>query len=119
MKYVTVSLLTNSCLKTNPVSNLVFPVINQLLSITHRILTSFDNELAVRSFVLDISKAFDKVWHKGFILKLKQNDICGELLQILNNFLRNTKQRVVINGLNLPWTNVHAVFLQGSILDPF
>ena len=41
--------------------------INQLLSITHDIFTSFDNGLEVRGVFLDISKAFDKVWHDGLI----------------------------------------------------
>ena len=38
--------------------------INQLLTITHKIFTSMDNGLEVRSFFLDISKAFDKVWNE-------------------------------------------------------
>ena len=39
--------------------------INQLLSITRKIYTSFDDEFEVRVVFLHISKAFDKVWHKG------------------------------------------------------
>ena len=35
--------------------------INQLLSITHKVFTSFDNGLEVRSLFLDVSKGFDKV----------------------------------------------------------
>ena len=35
--------------------------INQLLSITHEIYQSFDDNLEVRAVFLDISKAFDKV----------------------------------------------------------
>ena len=54
--------------------------INQLLSITHDIFTSFDNGLEVRGVFLDISKAFDKVWHDGLIYKLKQNNIKDKLL---------------------------------------
>ena len=42
--------------------------INQLLSITHEIYKSFDDGLEVRSVFLDISKAFDKVWHEGLSL---------------------------------------------------
>ena len=43
--------------------------INQLLSITHEIYSSFDDGFEVRSVFLDISKAFDKVWHEGIIFK--------------------------------------------------
>ena len=39
--------------------------INKLLSITYDIFTSFDNSLEVRGVFLDISKAFNKVWHDG------------------------------------------------------
>ena len=42
--------------------------INQLLSITHDVFTSFDNDLEVREVFLDISKAFDNVWHDELIL---------------------------------------------------
>ena len=44
--------------------------INQLLPITYKIFTSFNIGLEVRSVFLDISKAFDKVWHKGLMLTL-------------------------------------------------
>ena len=67
---------------------------------------------------MDISKVFDKVWHEGLIFKLKQNGISGELLHILYDFLSNRKQKVVLNGQNSSWINVHAGLTQGSILDP-
>ena len=39
--------------------------INQLFSITHEIYESFDDGLDGCDVFLDISKAFDEVWHKG------------------------------------------------------
>ena len=72
--------------------------INQLQSITHDIFTSFDNGLEKRGVFLDISKAFDKVWHDGLIYKLKQNGIKDKLLCLLIDFLKNRQQRVVLNG---------------------
>ena len=50
--------------------------VNQLISITHAIFKAFDCNppLDVRSVYLDISKAFDRVWHDGLIYKLKR---CG------------------------------------------
>ena len=72
--------------------------IYQLSSITHEIYQSFDNSFEVRGIFLDISKAFDKVWHKGLIFKLKQNGVTGDLLNILIDFLKERKQRFVLNG---------------------
>ena len=71
----------------------------QLLSISHEIQTAFDENptVDVRGVFLDISKAFDKVWH-GFICKLKSYGGKGELLLLLKNYLHNREQRVVLNG---------------------
>ena len=66
--------------------------------INHEILSAFNIGLEVRGLFLDVSKAFDKVWHAGLIYKLRQNGICGDLINILNDFLTNRKQRVVLNG---------------------
>ena len=57
--------------------------INQLVAITHNIFKGFDNGLEIRGIFLDISKAFNKVWHQGLIYKLCCNGICGNLLQLL------------------------------------
>ena len=53
--------------------------INQLIELVNEIHKSFDqrNSYEVRSIFLDISKAFDKVWHEGLIQKLNQNGIQG------------------------------------------
>ena len=92
--------------------------INQLISITHDILNSLDEGLEVRGVFLDISKAFDKVWHDGLIYKLQQNGISGELLNILIDFLKNRKQGVVLNGQSSNWVDIKAGEPQGSIMGP-
>ena len=93
---------------------------NQLLSVVHDIYTSFDYDLTleVRGVFLDMSKAFDKVWHEGLIYKLRQVSISGEALAIFNGFLNNIIQPVILNGQSSNWLPVKAGVSQGSILGP-
>ena len=65
--------------------------VNQLVSITHEIYKSFDEGHEVRGVFVDISKAFDKVWHDGITFKLTQNGISGNLLKLLRDFLSEAR----------------------------
>ena len=47
-----------------------------------------------------------------------QNSISSNLLKTLKNFLKDRKQRFVLNGKNSSLANVGAGVLQGSILGP-
>ena len=72
----------------------------------------------VRSIILDMSKAFDKVWHDGLLFKLQQKGIEGDLLKLFKSYLSNRKQRVVINGFESEWGLIEAGVPQGSVLGP-
>ena len=93
--------------------------INQLLAIAHEIYKSFDDVFEVRGIFLDISKAFDKVWCKSLIFKSTQNGISDNLLNLLCDFLRNRKQRVLLNGQVSDWSDIRGGAPQISILGPF
>ena len=56
--------------------------ISQLLCITQEIYWSLDDGLETRAVFLNISKAFNKVWHGGLIFKLKRNGISGNHLNL-------------------------------------
>ena len=92
--------------------------VKQLISITHEIHKAFDNKNEIRAVFLDISKAFDTVWHEGLVHKLKRIGIEGEMIGILNSFLSDRKQRVTIDGKNSDWADVQAGVPQGSLLGP-
>ena len=46
---------------------------------------------------LDISKAFDRVWHLGLLYKIKNFGIQGNLFHLIEYFLSERYQRVTIN----------------------
>ena len=92
--------------------------IKQLLSITNEIHKTFDQGKELRAVFLDISRAFDRVWHPGLIFKLRQIGIEGQAIQIIEDFLNNREQRVVIDGQVSDWAPIAAGVPQGSILGP-
>ena len=49
------------------------------------IFISFHKVYEVKSLFLYVSKAFDKVWHKGLLFQLSQSDISGNLLNIFES----------------------------------
>ena len=94
--------------------------INQLLFLVNEIHEAFDDPKSceVRAVFLDISKAFDKVWHEGLIFKLKQNGISGNLLKFFESYLHNRKQRVILNGSYSEYSSIESGVPQGSVLGP-
>jgi hypothetical protein len=90
----------------------------QLTSIVDKIYRALEDGKDINMVFLDVSKAFDKVWHRGLLHKLKTNGIDGNLYRWIQDYLSNRMIRVVINGQNAPWADTNAGVPQGSILGP-
>ena len=64
---------------------------NQLLSIVYNLHKAFDAYATLETcyVFLDISKAFDKVWHQGLVFKLMSVGVSDSLLSLIESFLNN------------------------------
>ena len=74
--------------------------------------------MEARSVFFDISKAADKVWHRGLIFKLESAGINGNLLQWFQDYLSNRYQKVIIPGGSSDLCALRAGVPQGSVLGP-
>ena len=58
------------------------------------------------------------VWTIGFIFKLKSYGVDGSLLELMENYLTDRQQRVIVNGETFSWENILTGVLQGYALGP-
>ena len=89
-----------------------------LTVVSDRIARAFNRSGATRAVALDISKAFDRVWHAGLLHKLKSYGISGQIFGLVSSFLSNRRLLVVLDGKSSQEHPVNAGAPQGSILGP-
>ena len=92
--------------------------VNQLTFLYNTFSQALDSGKEVRVVFCDVSKAFDRVWHEGLLLKLEAAGIKGSLLTWFRSFLSDRKQRVFLPGAESKWNEIRAGVPQGSILEP-
>ena len=80
----------------------------------HNVCISLEQYETYCQIFCDISKAFDRVWHRGLLHKLEKYGIKGDLLFWLTSYLNSRKQKVFVSSEQ----GTNAGVPQGSVLGP-
>ena len=92
--------------------------VTQLITLVNDIAKSLNDGVQLDASLLDFSKAFDKLNHRKFCLKLEHYGIRGELLNWIKNYLSNRTQKVIVEGKISDSITVISGVPQGTVLGP-
>ena len=70
------------------------------------------------AIALDISKAFDMVWHQNLLHKLRAYGFDNHMIKWIGSFLNHRKISVVVDGFSSDPKLINAGVPQGSVLSP-
>lgn len=90
----------------------------QALRLAETIYNNFEERNFTAALFIDISKAFDKVWHDGLIVKLKEFGISQQIISILATFLRERTFQVRYGTEISDKKSIEAGVPQGAVLSP-
>ena len=92
--------------------------VHHLIELIHHTCLALERYETNCQIFCDISKAFDRVWHRGLLLKISNYGITGYLLQWFQSYLLSRRQKVFINQTYSSDKPLSAGVPQGSVLGP-
>lgn len=90
----------------------------QLVRVVNKLVDNANLNLCSVAVLLDVSKAFDKVWHQGLLYKLAESPVPPCVVHLLRSYLTGRSFRVCVDGELSTERPIEAGVPQGSVLGP-
>lgn len=90
----------------------------QLVNVINSLADGFNKHAHTIAVFLDISKAFDKVWHEGLLYKLAHSPLPPCYVHLIRSYLDNRWFQVSVEGTLSTPRPIEAGVPQGSVLGP-
>ena len=92
---------------------------HNLISLIHHLLSETDAARnVIRVFLIDFSKAFDRIDHSILLHKLIDMNVPSFIIDWIRSFLTDRKQRVKLRNSLSDWHKVNGGVPQGTVLGP-
>ena len=92
--------------------------VDQLAYAVHAWSSALESYGEIRVISLDILKAFDRVWHKGFLAKLPMFSLHHTLIQWISSFLSDRWIAMWVDGYLSKLHSINSGVPQGSVVSP-
>lgn len=90
----------------------------QLSRVLHKLTVTINKKEKAVAVFLDVEKAFDRVWHPGFVYKLTSTAAPRCLVRVISSFLEDRSFKVKIEQSTSNLYQIAAGVPQGSCLSP-
>lgn len=92
--------------------------VHQLYRVTKFVKDNLNNGCSTGMMLLDVERAFDRVWHSGLLFKMLQMQFPKHTIKIINSFLSGRYFQVKFRNATSPVHPIPFGVPQGAILSP-
>lgn len=92
--------------------------VQQIVRVVNMLVDNANLNLCSAGVLLDVSKAFDKVWHDGLLYKLIESPVPDAAVHLLRSYLTGRSFKTCVEGQLSTTRGIEAGVPQGSVLGP-